>query len=408
MKSKTGKIITILLVLVFLSYAVYQIAVYFYQPYNTEIVYKAEAQDSVFCDGVFIRNEKQYDADYDGVIVYSCEEGEFISSGGEIARVYPSEEDAESISKVKKAEAQIEMLEKAKQKSANYTSLEGEINKEISETVSKIVEAVSRGKKEETEKLKTELEIALNVKASLAGNETVIDEKIEELKKTIKEAEDNVNKYVKKLKTSEKGRFVSFSDGYEQSLTIENSENYGIEDFEAILNSTVKKSNAIGKLITDYEWKYAAIIPYDAADKFVEGKKLKVDFGIEGIDVLDMTVEKIITDEQSEKAAVIFSNNYMYGEIMTRRTHSAKIIFDSISGLRIPEKALRMINGQSGVYILKKTLVRYKTIEILYRGVGYYIVKWDQNDSKSVQLFDEVFLEGKDLYEGKQIGENKI
>ena len=119
-------------------------------------------------------------------------------------------------------------------------------------------------------------------------------------------------------------------------------------------------------------------------------------------------VEKIVQDESSENAVVIFSCDYISGELLKLRSHSAEIIFKQINGLRIPEKALRMVNGQSGVYILKKTVVRYKTVEILYKGVGYYVVKWDSYDSDAIQLFDEVFVEGKDLYEGKQVGENRV
>ncbi len=408
MKTVTGKILTILLSVFLLAYIGFQIGEYFYEPYRMETVYRYSVQDSVLCDGVFIRSEEVYDAEYEGVFDYVCEDGAMLSSGGEIGRVYLEESDVANIEEAQRIAEEIELLKEAKRRGEGYLSLKGDINKEINEKVREAVNAAESKSAEEAEEIKKELTKLLNVKKVIAGNAEDIEVRISELEVLLEECEDKISEPIKKLKTDKKGYFVSYTDGYESEITFEKIGNYSVKDFEDIAKAQIKKGEAIGKLVTDYEWKYAAIVPSASANKFYEGAELTLDFGIKGLKEIPAEVEKILEDESSENSVVIFSCDYISRELLKLRSHSAEIIFKEINGLRIPEKALRMVNGRSGVYILKKTVVRYKTVEILYKGVGYYVVKWDSYDSEAIQLFDEVFVEGKDLYEGKQVGENRV
>ena len=56
-----------------------------------------------------------------------------------------------------------------------------------------------------------------------------------------------------------------------------------------------------------------------------------------------------------------------------------------------------------GVFILDRGSVNFRTIDIVYTGSGYNIVKWNQNSKTAIQLFDEVLIGGTDLYVGKII-----
>ena len=56
-----------------------------------------------------------------------------------------------------------------------------------------------------------------------------------------------------------------------------------------------------------------------------------------------------------------------------------------------------------GVFILDRGEVKFRKIEISYEGSGYVIVKWSKGETGSLQLYDEVFTAGSDLYVGKVI-----
>ena len=56
-----------------------------------------------------------------------------------------------------------------------------------------------------------------------------------------------------------------------------------------------------------------------------------------------------------------------------------------------------------GVFILDRSEVKFRAVDIVYSGSGYNIVKWNQGTKNALQLFDEVFVGGNDLYVGKVI-----
>ena len=72
--------------------------------------------------------------------------------------------------------------------------------------------------------------------------------------------------------------------------------------------------------------------------------------------------------------------------------------------LRISDSSIRFNEKQEpGVFILDRGEVKFRRIETLYEGSGYLIVKWSKGEKGTLQLFDEVFVEGSDLYVGKVI-----
>ena len=55
------------------------------------------------------------------------------------------------------------------------------------------------------------------------------------------------------------------------------------------------------------------------------------------------------------------------------------------------------------IFILDRSEVKFRAVEIVYSGSGYHIVRWKQGTKNALQLFDEVFVGGNDLYVGKVI-----
>ncbi len=48
-------------------------------------------------------------------------------------------------------------------------------------------------------------------------------------------------------------------------------------------------------------------------------------------------------------------------------------------------------------------LFRSKKVDILYTGLDYYLCQIQYGSSDQLSLFDEVIVEGTDLYDGKPI-----
>ena len=53
--------------------------------------------------------------------------------------------------------------------------------------------------------------------------------------------------------------------------------------------------------------------------------------------------------------------------------------------------------------MVKNQMLEFKTVEIVYDSVGFFVSRIDSNDEKRVQLYDDIVTEGTDLYEGRAI-----
>lgn len=160
----------------------------------------------------------------------------------------------------------------------------------------------------------------------------------------------------------------------------------------------------MGKLVKGFTWQYAAVVNAQDLEKFWVDQTLELDFGITDFTEVPATVTEIRTDDSSENGIVFFQCNFCPPAsccafaAMPHRSTSR-----SIPAMRISKKALRYQNGVEGVYILDREEVVFKTVTVKYEDVDYVICDWDRSNTDAIQLFDNVFVEGTDLYEGKQI-----
>ena len=59
---------------------------------------------------------------------------------------------------------------------------------------------------------------------------------------------------------------------------------------------------------------------------------------------------------------------------------------------------------ERGVYILRGGIVYFRNIEIVYQGVGYYLVKpssENDNEHTYIRENDMVIISGKNLFDGR-------
>ena len=113
-------------------------------------------------------------------------------------------------------------------------------------------------------------------------------------------------------------------------------------------------------------------------------------------------VIELKSDENGDALAVIQSTSII-PDAVSHRTASVKISFSNYKGLRISRRALRILEGQKGVYVKSGYSVKFKKVDILYTGPDYYLCRTQYGSSDQLNLFDEVIVEGTDLYDGKPI-----
>ncbi len=136
--------------------------------------------------------------------------------------------------------------------------------------------------------------------------------------------------------------------------------------------------------------------------KIREGNVFPISFSY--TEVEDIPAEVVSVKEDGENSVVIFECNYMTAPISNLRAEDIIINTASYEGLRISSKAVRVdSDGNIGVFVIEGQEIGFKKIEVLYEDTDYVIVSTENTDSDYIRVFDEVILEGSDLYDGKLV-----
>ena len=79
------------------------------------------------------------------------------------------------------------------------------------------------------------------------------------------------------------------------------------------------------------------------------------------------------------------------------------IVDQEYSGLKVPTKAIRFVDGKTGVFVISGMTLKFVTVDVLYRTDEYIICDKKASNESVLRLYDEVVVKGKKLYDGKII-----
>ena len=154
----------------------------------------------------------------------------------------------------------------------------------------------------------------------------------------------------------------------------------------------------------DYEWYVAATVSLNDSLKYKEGQSLKLLTTVKSSPVLQVTVKQINISETEERAVIIFACSDMNSELATIRSGNMTVVNKEYSGLRIPKKALRVVNSQKGVYVQNGMQINFVPVAVIYRNENYIICEKQNANTDYLKLYDKVVVKGKNLYDGKIVG----
>lgn len=405
MKSKMLKILAILLTVLLIAYAGYQIWRFFYHPYETEITVTSSVNEGLHVSGLAVRTETMIDNAYGGSVSYLYEDASRVLKNKPIAYTHSSEETVNKMLQVEELNKEISNLQEASSGVAQLYGSAEFINEQIGNAVVQYASKINSPSLEGFSSLKDSLLLSVNKKTSLTGKNNYFKERILVLQseRDALEAEITADE-AETVMAPKSGYFISEIDGFETLINKEMIPDMTVAQLEEIINKdVVTVEQKVGKIADNHKWYYLiSVTPEDAA-LFSEGKKVEVNF--DGISKsLDFRVDSVIKDDTSENQIIALLCETFIPEVASLRQVNADIIFSTTSGLRVSNSAIRFDSEQNrGVYILDREEVKFRKIEILYEGAEYVIVRWNPSAKNSLQLFDEVFIGGSDLYVGKVV-----
>ncbi len=403
MNNLSGKILAAVLSFFLVLYVGYQVYRYTYSPIKTEPVQQYTIDETVYAQGIAIRDEIPVEGVSSGVVSYFYDDGVRVVTGTPVAEVHGSRENVQNQHRIAEIEDEIERLTSI-QKTASSVVNVSSISSAIEEQIGNLIAINGSGDLQNAEQVCNSLQDALNKKAVAIRDVTDFSDKISQLESEKSTLQNQLSTDVSQITSPAYGYFGSYCDTASSTITSALISNATVSRLEELAGTRYEQdSSYAGKVILGYTWYYAALVSAEDAKKFSVGTTATLYFGSSTSEAVPGTVTQLIQDDTSEKTAVIFSCDYMSQTISRLRNSSVRIELGTYTGLKIPYKALRFQDGLQGVYVVVNQVLEFKKVDIIYDDVGFFISSIDSNNGELVQLYDDIVTEGTDLYEGKSI-----
>lgn len=390
--------------------------------HTTEVAYSYDYEVDVPFDGVYMRDETLIYNSGTGVLSFENEDGTKVGKSSVIARRYKSEGDSAYLREIENIERQIAVLENAEKLLGTDSSQLEAISIQINESHSDLVSAVlNRNYSEAGAKQRSLLEAMCKREITLRNSDGYSVKKLE-LNQEISRLRSLISGSIQDVVAGSAGYFVSDVDGYEGEIGYADIEKMTEEKINEVVENPKKSAggSTIGKLISDYHWRVAAVIGSEEMQNINVGDTVTLRVGSDGKKFDADVVSK--TPSGEDKVVCVFECDELNSAVARGRTARFKLVINSYGGLRVPRKALRYDdNGERGVFVESGQSLRFKKVEVVYWDDDYVICKqnvikkredtsdnddiYDEEiDNSYLKLYDIIVTEGKELYDGKFIG----
>ena len=397
---KGSKILKVFAVILISVFAIHQIVSSVYKPIKTESASFLTIADGLDVTGLVIRNETLVRYSSGGVMHFITGDGSRAPKDGVIANIYDSESASITLSRIDSVNKKIADLEEM----LSYNDLEAAdldvINNKVKQSLNKLVVSGAYGNFEKISDCTENLLSSLNRRQAALGETADFSQQLSALKTELSGLSSSLPAPKDTIKAEISGYFVSKADGYENILKCDSLDSITPEYLKGIKPEEVG-SDVVGKLVSDYEWYIAAAVPINDSLNYKEGDELTIYTSVKSFPKLPATVKKINISSDSSSAVVLFSCNDMNSELASVRSAPMTIVKKEYSGLKIPKSALRVVDSKRGVYVLTGMQVKFVEVNIIYSADNYMLCEKQTDDEKSLRLYDDVIVKGKNLYDGK-------
>ena len=371
-------------------------------PYSFVIVYTDTMEESIDTEGWVVRSEELVNGG-GGLVQLKRNEGEEVSEGAAIAMVYEDEEYVDNQEELLRTKSDLTALQYATYSgSPSGAALEDQMMSALSELRAASSSGDYANLSEETETyrklvLRREFLVSSEAAAEMSAAASELYDKYESLQSYQSGATE--------ITAAQSGMFSSHLDGYETLLSPDSLIGLLPEELAAFSELTpLSAEGSLGKLVTNPVWYYAATLPSRYSHELSPGQVVDVYFDALS-KALEMEVDSVGEIQDDQVVAVFRStrDEHVAGEL---RQESCRIILESEEGILIPKEALRVCEGENGVFVSSGYNAVFRPVKILAENDDYYLVKpnpKNENDDRILRSGDEVVLASAELYDGKVV-----
>lgn len=398
------QITSVVLSIIVISYIVYNAFAYSYSPIDTQrLTEETTREETIDFKGFALRDEKIIDTSASGTVIPLAHDGKRVASGDDIAVVCQNDDQAAAYTKLAALKEELKRYKNINDPDGTQELSADKLNSKISDAYDDIMNAVATGKYDELPDALTAYADKCATKQILTEGSIDLSAKLTSLESEIAAlTAQNIN--YSSVKAPKSGYYINTIDGYESALSYKDALSLTSQQIESALNAepAAVSGNSLGKIVESYKWYIVGETESQNSSYFKNGAKITVNFPKEGVNHVTMLVEK--ADTQGDKMTVVLSCSLMDETFANMRTEDMQIVTKSHTGYRVPSNVIRFDeDNNTGIYVLRGKIITFIPVEIIYTEDDFAIISSSSSNGKSVRLYDEVIIKGKDLEDGKVI-----
>ena len=427
---KIGATAVAVLLLIYVGYQVYLSQ---YTGLKTEAATYSTVSESIDTTGFIIRDEEVISSSYSGVLNYTVDDGEKVAEGGAIAEIYPTEEDAAVQNRIARIDDELNRLSALETPSDSTASNPKLIGSQISKKITSILGALKSGSMSDVTDERNDLQLLLSQRQVVTGKESSGDyaAHVNELHEERIALTQSASASIGTVSSPAAGYFIRSVDGYENAVSLDGVTSLSVSDVRALEEEEPAGTDteSIGKVAKDFNWYIACILTENDLVRLDRTTKVTVEMPFATVEQIPAEVVKINRDSETGEAAVILKCTYMNSDLASARMETLRINISSYSGVLVPESAVHFADvvghetdedgnevdvtyeNIRGVYVKSGSRLRFVQIFSDATINGYAICKVSLSTEEreqlvtgdTIQLYDEVVVEGTDLYDGKML-----
>ncbi len=399
-KNRAWLWLLVLLPLIYLGAQVWNLS---NRPYRTQTAGAFTMVDSVQTSGVVVRQEAVIPQETAGVVSYTVADVRRVSYGTEVARIFDTAYAAQCFDDARRLAQSIDALRQAQTDGANAGTDVNLILKQVRDDLYAHIAVLYSGKYAGLEPARAALTFSLNKLGVAVGKEADYEALLAQLQASYDSlAAQGVA--AASVAAPCTGYFFYDVDGYE-GLTVEEVSLLAPQQLETLADTWPKDSvSAVGKMVTSYRWYYITAVDAAAAQRFTPGRNVTLAFSDAGVTGVSAVVEAVGEPDADGRVPVTLCSEQMDERFSGLRFENAEVQFASHNGIRISRSAMHINEaGEHGVYIKFGSMVQFRRIAPIFETEAYFLVPLepDEEGTNEVKLYDEIIVEGTDLFDGK-------
>ena len=415
MRNKTKKLIgNLLIALLFLAVSCYIIFQFIRNNLNTyETDYATEiflSDNTEVVAGIF-KDEQLIESNVSGAYRYLARDGERVGKNDVLIGVYSSNADVFDFTVAESLKKDLELYQKSNISKGSTQANLNTIDAACKENYVRMLEQLSKGDYYKATAEGMNSLVYMNRRLISSDKVNNFNDVITSLTLRINELEGGNKSVIKYINADKSGYFFSEADGYEEAFNISALNSMTVEDFDLL--TSVKpadlSANVVGKLCTEFEWYFACKVSSEVALHYTVGKSYDVTFTLNSDLPVRATLQKTVQTPMSGYALLVFKSTVFPEEFNFRRFQNVILNFNNYEGVRVPTEAVRVVDDETGVYVISGNKIEFRTIDIIYSSGIYYISAIDKESTvsekghKRLGVNETIIISGKEVYEGKAV-----